>query len=85
MAKDTPQRPPDAGRRGPVRRHPARRPTGYRTDDETRMQLEVASSLFGAGSVQGVIDRAIEAYLRTLHTDPEFQRAVSAARRRRTP
>lgn len=83
MVKDTPQRPPDAGRRGPVRRHPIRRPTGYRTDDDTRMQLEVASSLFGAGSVQAVIDRAIEAYLRALHNDPEFERAVAAARRHR--
>lgn len=83
MSKDTPPRPPDAGRRGPVRRHPPRRPTGYRTDDDTRMQLEVASSLFGPGSVQGVIDQAIAAYLRALHNDPEFQRAVSAARQRR--
>lgn len=85
MDNDAPKRPADAGRRGPVRRHPPRRPTGYRTDDETRMQLEVASSLLGAGSLQGVIDRAIEAYLRTLRSDPEFLQAVSAARRRRSP
>lgn len=85
MDEDTPKRPPDAGRRGPVRRHPPRRPTGYRTDDETRMQLEVASSLFGAGSLQGVIDRAIEAYLRSLRSDPDFLQAVTAARQRRAP
>lgn len=85
MDKDTPKRPPDAGRRGPVRRHPPRRPTGYRTDDETRMQLEVASSLFGAGSLQGVIDLAIASYLRGLHNDPAFTQAVSAARQHRAP
>lgn len=84
MDTDTPQRPPDAGRRGPVRRHPPRRPTGFRTDDGTRLELEVASSLFGAGSLQGVIDLAIEVYLGALRSDPEFVQAVSAARRRRT-
>jgi hypothetical protein len=47
------------------------------------MELEVASSLLGGGSLQGVIDLAIEAYLRTLRGDAEFVRAVSAARRRR--
>lgn len=84
MVIDTPKRPPDAGRRGPVRRHPPRRPTGFRTVDETRLQLEVASSLLGAGSLQGVTDLAIEAYLQTLRTDPEFAQAVAAAKRRRT-
>ena len=43
------------------------------------MEVEVASSLLGAGSLQGVIGLAIDAYLRTLRSDPDFAQAVCAA------
>lgn len=84
MRDDTPPRPASAGRRGPVRRHPIRRPTGYRTDDSTRLQLEVAAALFEDATLQGVIQAAVEQYLAGRSTDPDYRRALRAAQKRRS-
>lgn len=83
MGSDTPVRPPGAGKRGPLRQHPPRRPTGFRVDDDTRLQLEVAAALYSNSSLQGVIKNAVDAYLEERIKDEDFMRAVRAARRRR--
>ena len=76
MGADTP-RPADAGSRGPLRTYPPRRPTGYRIDEQTRRELEAAMFAFGAGSIQAVLDRAVEEYLRRNRRDPDFQAALA--------
>lgn len=83
MRQDTPSRPEGSGRRGPLPRHPKRRPTGFRIDDQTRLQLEVAMALFGARSLQGILDIAVTEYLERKRSDTAFARAVADANRRR--
>lgn len=83
MSTDTPRRPAGAGQRGPLRGHPFRRPTGYRTDDETRLQLEVAAALYEDATLEGVIQAALEEYLNKRGKDPDFRHALRAAERRR--
>lgn len=83
VKSDTPVRPEGSGRRGPLPRHPRRRPTGFRIDDQTRLELEVAVALFGTGSLQGVLDIAVTEYLEPKHHDTAFVRAVEEAGRRR--
>jgi hypothetical protein len=65
-----------------LRLHPFRRPTGYRTDDATRLELEVAAVLFADSTLQGVIQIAVDEYLETRRKDREFVRAVNKAKRR---
>lgn len=60
-----------------------RRPTGFRTDDVTRLRLEVAAVLFEDASLQGVIQAAVEEYLANRGKDPDYRRALRAAERRR--
>lgn len=76
-------RPADAGRRGPVRRLPVRKPTGFRIDDASRLELEVAAAIYVDGSLQGVIQVAVEEYLQKRRLDPAFLAAAEVARRRR--
>jgi hypothetical protein len=70
-------RPADAGSRGPLRTFPPRRPTGYRVDEQTRLELEAAMFAFGAGSLQAVLDRAVDEYLRRKRRNPDFQAALA--------
>ena len=83
MSQDTPARPAGSGQRGPVRQHPPRRPTGFRIDDATRLELEVAAAMFGDVTLQAVIKAAVDGYLDRRRNDPEFVRAVDAATQRR--
>lgn len=66
-------RPANAGKRGPVRTLPDRRPTGYRIDDDTRDELDAARILDSAASLQAVLDLAVAAYLTKKRRDPRFQ------------
>jgi hypothetical protein len=76
MGADTP-RPADAGSRGPLRTFPPRRPTGYRVDEQRRLELEAAMFAFGAGSLQAVLDQAVDEYLRRKRRSPDFQAALA--------
>lgn len=76
MGGNTP-RPAGAGSRGPLRTYPPRRPTGYRVDEQTRRELEAAMFAFGAGSLQAVLDRAVEEYLKRKRRHPDFQTALA--------
>lgn len=84
MESDTPVRPEGSGRRGPLPRQPKRRPTGFRIDDQTRLELEVAIALFGTGSLQRVLEIAVAEYLERKRHDTAFTRAVADAREHRS-
>jgi hypothetical protein len=85
MSQDTPasSRPAGSGRRGPLRLHPPRRPTGFRIDDATRVELEIAAAMFAGATLQSVIREAVVAYLDNCRANPDFLRAVEAAKDRR--
>ena len=77
------QRPPSAGSRGPVRRAPVARPSGYRVTDQVRSELQMAASFKGCSSLQAVIDLAVAEFLVRLHKRDGFRDAVAKAERSR--
>jgi hypothetical protein len=71
-------RPPGAGSRGPVKRVPEARPSGYRVTDEVRRELVLAQSFTDRASLQGVIDLAVSELLAKLHKKAAFRAALKA-------
>lgn len=69
-------RPPGAGSRGPVRREPVARPSGYRITDDVRRELLLAQSFTGQTTLQGVIDCAVSDLLKQLRKKPAFRAAL---------
>ena len=69
-------RPPGAGSRGPVKRLPEARPSGYRVTDEVRRELVLAQSFTDRTSLQGVIDLAVSELLTRLRQKPAFRAAL---------
>lgn len=78
-----PQRPPSAGARGPVRREPIARPSGYRVTDQVRSELQMAATFEGCPSLQAVIDLAVGEFLARLRKRDGFSDAVAQAERSR--
>lgn len=72
-------RPATAGARGPLRREPAKSPTGYRVTERRRFELRAAALFTGAESVQDVIDVAVDKFLEHMRTVPGFTEALAAA------
>lgn len=81
------QRPPSAGSRGPLRRDPVARPSGYRLTDQVRRELQMAASFKDCSSLQAVIDLAVAEFLARLNKSPGFRDAFAKAEqsRRRHP
>jgi hypothetical protein len=64
-------------RRGRPSRVEQASPTGYRTTNATRRQLEMARQFTGHGSLQAIIDAAVRTYLSGLVTStPDFRQAL---------
>jgi hypothetical protein len=73
-------RPESAGRRGPIARHPVRTPTGYRIDDRTRFELQVAAPFAGCDSkLQSILDLAIAEFLDRIRGEKGFEDALRNA------
>jgi hypothetical protein len=76
-------RPPGVGSRGPLKREPPTKPSGYRVSDQKRVELIAAYNFTETSTLQGVIDVAVEEMLQRLRRRPGFTEALRSAERER--
>lgn len=76
-----PARSTSSGRRGPVAAQPSRSPSGYRISDRQRFELDAAGLFTGRGTLQSVLDLAVQEFLDRMRSVDGFAAALDAAER----